>query len=214
MGQRPLMNETLVAPIVVTTCLPGKDVMNDDFRRFFQRHAGDGAPVILPLEKMRPPLECVGDGSAEQGLFPPLIPVIRQPRVEGTIGPFDLAEAEPVETVVRKESDPFARRSVRRGHRELLSVHPRELVVGFAGCHFSAAPAHPLAERPHGPVGQPTEHERAVVGTIVIAEASDDPIGFLNLHTDREGVVAEQFEQGIQVLADRRSTRSHEEPRG
>ncbi len=124
------MDEAEVAPIVIAARLPGNDLVNDDFRRFIQRHSGDGASVILPLEKMRPPLACVGDGSAEQGLFPPLIPVFRQPWAKGTVRPFDLIEAEPVEALVGKESDPVARRSVRRGHREFLSIHPRQVVVG------------------------------------------------------------------------------------
>ena len=87
----------------------------------------------------------------------------------------------------------LARRSVRRGHREFLTVHPRESVVGFAGCHFPAPPAHPFTEGSQSPVGQPAEHLRTVVGPIVIAEAANNRIGLLNLVTDRESMIAEQM---------------------
>ena len=82
--------------------------------------------------------------------------------------------------------------SVRRGHREFQSVHPRESVVGFAGRHLAAPSAHPFAKRPQRPVGQPTEHFGRMVGPIVVTEAANDRIGLLNLDTDGEGVVAEQ----------------------
>lgn len=104
----------------------------------------------------------------------------------------DLLVAKSVEARVEKERYQLARWSVRRGHREFPSVHPREFAEGFGKCHRSAATAHPFTERPQGPVGEPTEHCCTVVGAIVITEAANDRVGFLNLLADREGVIAKQ----------------------
>jgi hypothetical protein len=54
---------------------------------------------------------------------------------------------------------------------------------------------HPIGLPPiaglQGPVGQPTEYGRTVVGAIMIAESANNRIGLLNLFADRDGVVAE-----------------------
>ena len=81
-----MVDQTKVAPIVSTTRSAGRDVVGDDFGRFIQGHPGDGAPVILPRQKIRSPLAGVGDAPAEQGLFPAVAPVFRQPWIKGTMG--------------------------------------------------------------------------------------------------------------------------------
>ena len=195
----------------MTASLSSDNPVDHDRGRILQGQTGDGAPVMLTLQKMHPAFAYLSHRSAKQGLFSPLLPVWRQSRVQGTIRPLNLLKAEPVEAGVGKESHQFARRSVRRRHREFLSIHQRELAVCFGRGHLSAPPAHPFTERPHGPVVQPPEHGRTVVGAIMIAEAANDRIGLLNLLPDRENVVAEQLGQGFQVLPNRRATRSHQE---
>ena len=166
--------------------------MENDFRRLLQRQSGDGAPGLLTLEKMHSSLLHVRTSSSKQGVCTPVLPVLVQPRVERAVRALDLLEAESVEPGVGQERNHLALRGVRRGHREFLSVHPRESVIGFAGRHLAAPSAHPFAKRPQSPVGQPTEHLERVVGPVMVAEAANDRIGLLNLDTDGEGVVAEQ----------------------
>jgi hypothetical protein len=52
-----------------------------------------------------------------------------------------------------------------------------------------------------------------MVGPIVIAEAANNRIGLLDLDTDREGMVAEQSRQRVEVLPNRWTTRAHPELR-
>ena len=53
-----------------------------------------------------------------------------------------------------------------------------------------------------------------MIGAIVVTEAANNRIGLLDLHTDREGMVAEQPRQRIKVFPNRLPTRSHQELRG
>ena len=50
-----------------------------------------------------------------------------------------------------------------------------------------------------------------MVGPVVVAEAADDRVGLLDLDADREGAVAEQSGERVEVLPDRGSARAHQE---
>ena len=52
--------------------------------------------LVLMLQKIHPQFVCVGYGSTKHGLRSPVLPVVRQSRVQGAIHALDLLKAEPV----------------------------------------------------------------------------------------------------------------------
>src|SRR4051794_26011203 len=72
----------------------------------------------------------------KEGSCSPFVPVRLQTRIEGTVGPFHLLMAKPVETRMGQQRDHFALRGVLRGHRELLAVDPREAAIGLRRGHL------------------------------------------------------------------------------
>ena len=184
-------------------------------RQILQRQAGDGAPVVLPFQEVSLQFACVRHELVRnKASYPPLFPVLRQPRVQGTVRPLDLLKAEPVEARVGQQRDQFARRGVRRGHRESLAVDPREPAVGFAPLSSFRSGGSPIY-RTSAASSWSTDWNTCgtVVGPVMIAEAANDRIGLLNLDADRESAVAEQPRQRVEVLPDRGSTRTHQELR-
>jgi len=64
--------------------------------------------VLLTTQQVPPALVAIGYETAKQGAFPPLLPVIRQPRVERTVRPLDLLMPDPVEPRVSQQCDQLA----------------------------------------------------------------------------------------------------------
>ena len=91
---------------------------------------------------------CVGQGSAKQGLYSPIFPVRRQPRVQWAVRALDLLKAESVEASSGTGEKPVLPAGVYAVG--IVNFCPFTCVsrsVGFRRCHLSAATAHPFTER-------------------------------------------------------------------
>lgn len=150
---RPLQHQTEIIPVIVPPHAFRRDVVDLHRGRILQRQPGDGAAVLLPFQEVTLEPACFRQGASKQGLRSPFLPVRRQPGVEGTVRPFDLMVAQPVETRMGQQRDQSARRSVRRGHVESLAVDPRVAVVSLRGCHRAVPATRPFTEGPQCPVG-------------------------------------------------------------
>src|SRR5687768_16266394 len=71
---RPREHQAQVTPVVVTTDLRGNDVVDLHLRYVRNRQPGYRAPVLLPSHQVPAEAVAVGDQSAKEGSFPPLLP--------------------------------------------------------------------------------------------------------------------------------------------